>query len=294
MFGSLWKYYFKNYKIMILLPIAILIFSSFIIYSNYRKTGDFVPMDISIKGGTTISVQTSKVFTVNELQQWFDSEFNVLDVTVRDLKGLVGEAVIGYEFQTTSMLDSSNIKEKFASKFEIDRNSDKLSIGLQGPVLGENFVASTVKILIIAYFLMGFTVFWYFRNLIPSISIVFSVFSDLIGILAALSILGMPLNIAGIGAILMMLGYSTDDDVLLTSNILKYKEGELEERMKNAFKTELTMNTSAFVCYSIMFLISNVDTIRNIALILMLGLLFDFINTWFLGAALQRLYAEKK
>jgi len=294
MFKGLWNRYFKNYKVAMVIPLVILVLSFSIIYFNYSRTGDFVPMDVSIKGGTTITVQTDISYGADELVSWFESEFNVADVNVRDLKALVGETVLGYEFQTTSFLDSAVIKEKFALKFGIGEKTEKLSIGLQGPVLGEKFIESTIKILFIAFVLMGITVFWYFKSIAPSISIMFSTFADVVGMLAILSILGMPLNIAGIGAMLMMIGYSTDSDVLLASNIIKYKEGELEQRMKNVLKTEVTMSVAAFVCYALMFFISNVDTIRNIALILMLGLIFDLTNTWLLGAALQRIYAEKK
>ena len=113
-------------------------------------------------------------------------------------------------------------------------------------------------------------------------------------ILGLMSILGIELSAGAIGAMLMMIGYSTDSDILLATNIIKRREGTLEERMKRAIKSEITMGVAAFVAFFVMYSLSTIEVIKQIAIILLFGLIFDVINTWLGNAGFQRLYLEYK
>jgi preprotein translocase subunit SecF len=92
----------------------------------------------------------------------------------------------------------------------------------------------------------------------------------------------------------MIIGYSTDSDILLATYILKRKEGTLMERIKHGIKVELTVDIAAYVVYLIMFMLSNIEIIKHIALIMLLGTTFDVINTWIQNAGLQRMYLERR
>ncbi len=289
---TIWEFYFKNYKIFMIVPVLFLIFSLSIIVNNMIKTGDIMKMDVSLKGGTTISIATDKLFEIKDLNEWFLSEFKVEDVSVRRLTDVVSGKINGYTFGSTSKIDLSELKTKTMEKFQVEEET--LSIAIQGPILGENFIAGTSRIILIALILMGITIFWRFKKITPAISILFSTSTDIFAIITALSLMGERLSIASIGALLMIIGYSTESDVLLATNILKKEEGTLKERMKDALKTEITMDITALVCFGVMWIVSTVTITKEISLVLLLGLIFNFIDTWFLGAGLQRMYAEKK
>ena len=56
----------------------------------------------------------------------------------------------------------------------------------------------------------------------------------------------------------------------------------------------MTMTITALVVVSIGYFFSQAETLKQIMLILALGLIFDIINTWLTNAGLLRMYLERK
>ena len=52
------KFYNKNWKKLMILPIFLFILSCTILYSNYLSTGEFINKDVSLKGGYLITIKT--------------------------------------------------------------------------------------------------------------------------------------------------------------------------------------------------------------------------------------------
>ncbi len=147
-----------------------------------------------------------------------------------------------------------------------------------------------IFILVLALFII------YFFTSIPSIAVVFSAFSDIVMPLALINFLGIKLSAAGIAAFLMLIGYSVDTDVLLTTRALKKKEGTLNERIFGAFKTGIFMTSTALISIlPVFFIISGLpDSFRQIFLILALGLFADIINTWLSNIGIIKWYCDRK
>ena len=114
--------------------------------------------------------------------------------------------------------------------------------------------------------------------------------------LALIDYLGIKLSAAGIAAFLMLVGYSVDTDILLTTRALKNHEGTLNSRIYRAFKTGILMTTTAiFAVIPAFFIITGLpDSFRQIFLILALGLFADIINTWMTNAGIIKWYTVKK
>jgi preprotein translocase subunit SecF len=81
---------------------------------------------------------------------------------------------------------------------------------------------------------------------------------------------------------------------LLATNIFIKKEGNLKDKLYSALKTELTMNSTALITFIIMFLLTSVDAIKQISLVLIVGMFFDLLNTWLGSASIQRIYQDSK
>ena len=92
----------------------------------------------------------------------------------------------------------------------------------------------------------------------------------------------------------MLIGYSVDTDILLSTRLLKRREGTEMERIYGAMKTGLTMAITTIIAVTIALLISQSEIIRQIMIILLIGLLVDLINTWIQNVGLLRLYLERK
>ena len=94
----------------------------------------------------------------------------------------------------------------------------------------------------------------------------------------------------------MLIGYSVDTDILLTTRMIKRDEGSLNERLFGAFKTGTTMTlTSLFaVLFALVVVKSFSSVLSQIFTILAIGLGFDLLNTWITNASILKWYISKK
>jgi preprotein translocase subunit SecF len=75
---------------------------------------------------------------------------------------------------------------------------------------------------------------------------------------------------------------------------LKRIEGTLDERVFSAIKTGLTMQTTTLVAMIVLYLGSGAIMLRNIALVLIIGLSLDMVNTWLQNTGILKWYVEGK
>jgi preprotein translocase subunit SecF len=141
---------------------------------------------------------------------------------------------------------------------------------------------------------MGIVVFLYFRTFVPSIAVILAAFSDLIVTLAVINLMGIKLSTAGIAAFLMIIGYSVDTDILLTTRLVKRTHGTVMSRLMESMKTGMTMSATTIVVVTLALIFTQSETIRQIMTILLVGLMIDVINTWIQNAGIIRIYLERK
>ncbi|MEM7820906.1 MAG: protein translocase subunit SecF, partial [Candidatus Aenigmatarchaeota archaeon] len=159
---------------------------------------------------------------------------------------------------------------------------------------GASFFQQAQIALLIAFIAMSITIFIIFRVPMPSIYVILCGASDLITALAASQLLGIKLSLATFSALLMLVGYSVDTDVLLTSRVLKSAEGDINTKIRGAMRTGLTMTGTAIAALAALYIISSSSVIIHIASVLLLGLLADIPYTWITNAGLLRWYVERK
>lgn len=271
------------------IPIIIVLLSLVYLFSFYSQHGDFMLKDTTLSGGTTITI----------LSNIEESKIEILkgkfpDLVVRRLADIrTGEII-------ASILESSSQPETLKPEIEkilgynlTDENS---STEFSGPTLGQGFYKQLITALIIAFLLMSIVIFILFRTPIPSIAVIFAAFSDIVIPLAITNYFGIKLSAAGIAAFLMLIGYSVDTDILLTSRAIKNKEGTANSRIYGAFKTGILMTSTAIVAVlPAFFIVTGLpDSFRQIFLILAIGLFADIANTWLTNAGIIKWYCDKK
>lgn len=294
MLSKLWAYYNTNYKKVVIIPIILILFFSSILVWNKIKTGEFVEKDISLKGGTTITVNTEKSVAISDLERSVSAEFDIDDIAIRELSDPLSRKTIGYEIQLGTEVERSVLLSGLESILNIELDDQNTSIGYQGSSLAKTFFRDITWILLISFILVSIVSLYYFKNVVSSCVIILSVVGDIICVLGLMNILGIKFSIATIGALLMIIGYSTDSNILMTTNIVKRTETSVENRIKRTIKTEFTMDAAAYTTYSVMFFLSNIAIIQHIALVLILGIFFDEIFTSGMNNTLQRMRIEKK
>ena len=277
--------YEKHYKKLMIIPFLLLLFAIIQIAYQTATTGDFIHKGVSLKGGVTITIQ--KPISVHELEQFLKKKFPKADIQVRALSK-AGK-------QTATIVEASDINtDQLQSVLKENLGDDvEFSVEVMGSALGESFFRQTTKALIFAFIFMAIVVFFYFKTFTPSIAVILAAVSDIIVTLAIVNLLGIRLSTAGIAAFLMLIGYSVDTDILLSTKTLRRKENPVQG-IYAAMKTGLMMTATTLTAVTIALILAQSPVLKQIMTILLIGLLVDLPNTWLQNAGILRIYLERK
>ncbi len=289
--NPLLHFYNTQYKKLLIIPILMLLISIILISAQAITTGDFIHKAVSLKGGTTITIPSDKIINIDMLEDLLSQEFKDLDLSVRSLTkaGTSTGIIIDTDIQDQTQLQ--NLLTFLESKID---DLGEYSTEHMGSSLGASFFKETIIALLLAFAFMGIIVFLYFKTFVPSMAVILAAVSDILVTLAIVNLMGIKLSTAGIAAFLMIIGYSVDTDILLTTRLIKRKEGTVFQRLMNAMKTGLTMTATTMAVVILALIFTQSETIRQIMTILLIGLIVDLINTWIQNVGLLRLYIDKQ
>ena len=274
-----------DYRLIVIVPVLLLVFAVAVLGNNYMQTGEWFQRDVDLKSGTVKTVNSGPV-DISSIESALDSEFG--SVVIREFRGFSGTG-ISVEFD--SEIDSNKVIQALENMGIDTRDSSIVSIS---PALGEAFWAQAQIGIILAFIMMGVIVFVLFRTIIPSIAVILSAASDIIVTLAFMQVFGIKLSLAGLAAILMLIGYSVDTDILLTSRLLKTRGKDVMEKIRSAFRTGITMTGTSIAALSAILLSSISPVLSQIASILLIGLIIDIVMTWLQNAVILRWYCERR
>ncbi|MFH1072142.1 MAG: protein translocase subunit SecF [Nanoarchaeota archaeon] len=283
------KLYDKEYKKLLIIPMLILVFSLGVIAYQTITTGSFIIKGISLTGGQTITI-TEAGINAEELQAYLQGQFVGKDISVRLLsefgenKGVIIDTSLDVDQQTLI----AKLKEK------IPEVEGKYSIETIGSSLGAGFFEEILLALAVAFLFMSIVVFILFRTFVPSMAVIMSAFSDMVFTVAVIDLIGLKLSSAGVAALIMLIGYSVDTDILLTTRLLKAGRGDYLDRTLSSMKTGITMTLTAIAVSIIAIIFGQSEVIRQIFTILLIGLIADIFNTWIQNVGILWIYMEKK
>ncbi len=284
------NWYDKSYLWLLLVPAAFLIFSIVYLGIFQANNGDIIYKDVSLTGGTTITVQDTNVDT-DALELELKKSFP--DLSLRELSDFRTGNQVG--FFVESKATPEEIRPVLEQQLGYKLTQENSSTEFSGSALSQGFYQQLRFAIILAFVFMAIVVFFIFRSFVPSLAVILSALADILMTVVVVNLLGMELSIAGIIAFLMLIGYSVDTDILLTTRVLKDKEGSVNQRMWGAFKTGMTMTLTSIVAVGVALIIiyNYSETLRQIFTILLIGLGFDMFNTWFTNASILKWHAEK-
>ncbi|NOQ56059.1 MAG: MMPL family transporter [Nanohaloarchaea archaeon] len=282
-----------DYKKLLLISFILIFFSVGVLGYNYSMTGEVLDKSIDFKGGTVASVILAEdTVDVSKIEDIANEKIG--SVVVRTSKDNEGTSII---LESENVIQDKDIVEILDSA-GVAYNSDDINIQSVGAALGAEFMKQAIVAVLFAFGLMAIIIFLTFKTFIPSIAIISSATVDILFAMALMVIFGVSLNLGTLAALLLLIGYSVDTDILLTTRLIKRKgEGTLDERVMSSMKTGVTMTTSALVAFTTLYLISTSTMLDQIALVIIFGLLADYVTTWFQNVGLLRWYLrdeEKK
>jgi len=268
-----------------------LLISVVYLWNFQNQHGDIIYKDVTLTGGTTITVLDANA-NIEEVKSSLIEEFP--DLKIRGISDFMTNEQKGFLLETKA--GAEEIKSALESFLQYELTQENSSVEFSGSTLSEGFYHQLRLAILLAFIFMAIVVFIIFRTIVPSAAVILAALSDIVMTIAVVNYFSMSLSTAGIVAFLLLIGYSVDTDILLTTRVLKKREGEINDRLFGALKTGVTMTLTSIVAISVSLLIvyNSSEILRQMFTILLIGLGFDLFNTWFANAAILKWYAEKK
>jgi preprotein translocase subunit SecF len=204
--------------------------------------------------------------------------------------GAAQEALVKNQAEFFSSLESTLTSELgLGDNIEFQRKE-------VSPTLGKASFQSGLFIAICSAIALIGIIFLFFRQIIPVAGIVQAMVFDVLAGLATMALFNIPLSLLTISTLLMVVGYSVDTDIMLTSRMLKDKSGSPGQKATSAFKTGLTMTLTSCAALVGMVIISSlfsIDVVFQIAVVLLCGQIGDIFSTWLMNASILMWFVEK-
>lgn len=271
-------------RMLVGLPLVVLLVCVLIIGIPFVIPGYSGPfklrMGMDLQGGTVAVI--SGVDVDPALQQELQDYFNTPQINLREMP-------LGTSVEAPADVDTVELEKFIRERYP----NAEISSSFIGPTMGEDLQRQARNALILAFIGMTVVVFIEIRALLPSFTIIFSTISNMIIALGVMILLGVPLDVGTIGALLMVIGYSDDSHILLTVRVLKRK-GSLQEKLRSTLGTGLTMSMTTIVAVFALWIVSTHPVLDSIAVVLVFALVADLMNTWMLNAGVLVWYLKRR
>ncbi len=267
------------------LPMVILLISLLIIGYTFVTTGSPLHLGLDFKGGSLITIKTDK--SDQQLNEEFAKyPLKLITTGNNNMKSL--------QFTTMS---SEELRELTSY---VNKNYGNPSIEQVGGVFSQANQSQALVAVIVAFLGMAITVFIIFRNFVPSVAVITAAFADIMFAMAMMNVFHVELTFGTFAALLMLIGYSVDTDILLTTKVLGERK-YIDKKISSCRVTGLTMTFAAIVAFLVLFIFSTfsylvgfsaIPVLSAIATVMIFGLIADVFNTWFFNAGLLKWYME--
>lgn len=230
---------------------------------------------------------------------------NEIDAIADELFELAGSNMHSADVESLNVLTKefnlaynkiySDYRDEVSAALEKNVEYSAISVKSVSPLLSVRFLETALWVVGIAAVLSMLFVLVVFRTLVPSAAVLIGAASDVIIALGAMGFFDIPLTLPSFAALLMLIGFSLDTDVLLTMRMLK-RTGDPAEKAADAMATGVTMSTAAIIAFSVLFVLAvtmHIPTYYEIAAVALAGLVGDLFATWGINAVLLLWYIKE-
>lgn len=281
---------YEDYDKYLWIPVALVIFSVLVLGYNQVTTGSVVQKGLDFTGGTEVKYSINGSFTTGEVQNVFASEGRRDVEVVKQKQGGKTFLVVSVPPPTISESEAERILEENGYRVSVES-----LYSINAAVSGQFFVQAQLAF-VMAFMIMSLVIFYAFKDLTPSLAVIFAAAGDILFAMAGMSLFGIPLTLGSLAALLMLIGYSVDTDIVLSTRVLKRKHNSLKERIWSSVKTGVTMSSGGIAGFTILFIVSRMivgpSELSNIAAVMVIGLIADMPFTWFGNAIILKKYVE--
>jgi len=142
--------YEQHYKKLLIIPFVLLALAIIQIGVQTAITGDFVNKGVSLRGGSTITIEQLPSLSEDKINSFLSSKFPKADFSVRTLQsgGRVAAYAIDSDAQEPEEIDA--LVSAVAKQFSLSKN--QYNVEVMGSSLGESFFRQTIMSLLVAFF----------------------------------------------------------------------------------------------------------------------------------------------
>ncbi|MBR5972567.1 MAG: protein translocase subunit SecDF [Paludibacteraceae bacterium] len=244
--------------------------------------------------GDNNQVRISTNYRINDNDNNVDEEIESLIYNA--LKPIMNPGVTRDMFVNRYALDNGSVRAS--------DNNDEATFGLQssqkvGPTMADDIKTSAIWAVLISLIIIGLYIFIRFRNIAFSVGAIASLTHDTLIIFGLFSILkdimpfSMEIDQSFIAAILTVIGYSINDNVVIFDRIREnlglYPNRDIRSVVNTSLNSTLsrTFSTSmsTFVVLIVIFLLGG-DTIRGFIFAMLIGVIVGTYSSWFVATPL--------
>ena len=277
--------------VAISLALAAILAASILI--RWRTQGTIVPLGPEFTSGTLIRVGGLDNSPDADAIALAAEELLATDFEVRvTVDRATGK--FGLDMETQKDLsdnEEAQIEEMLSRQFDIDGSFSAEWAGpaitsIQGEKAWQAMIGAFVAIAVVAMIAS--------KNIFASGAIVLCIGLNILGAIGGMAIFSVPLSIASVAGMLMLLGYSIDTNILLTTKVLKRFGGEARDRIAEAMRTGLTMTSAVLIALFATNILITAPELHQLSMVFVFGLLVNVINTWFLNAGMLLWHVERR
>ena len=269
-------------------PLAILALALLVVGANVFLIGAPAPLGIEFTGGTELTVDTTA--SADDVRSAFDTQ----PEDVQTVEGQSNRYIV--TFGPEAGENGPSVQDQANDRLEPTDGNENVVQGVNSfdATFAENTQQLALIGLIVAFVGMSVIAFALFRIFVPSIAIVISAFSDIMIPLALMGLVGYELSLGTVAALLMLIGYSVDSDILLNNHVLRRGTGgDFYDDVHRSMKTGVTMTVTSMAAMATMAVVAfifGIPLLTAIGTILFVGLAADIMNTYMLNVTLLRWY----
>lgn len=279
---------YSDFDKYMVIPVALILLSIGVLGYSYMSNGEFLEKGLDFTGGTEITYSVEGDFSSVQAERAFQSAGRSDVEAVRQVSGENTLLLVSIPPPDISEQESEEILRDAG----IEATAESFRT-LSSSVSSEFFQQAQVAFAL-AFTIMSLVIFVAFKDVVPSLAVIFAAAGDILVAAAGMSILGIPLTLGSLAALLMLIGYSVDTDIVLSTRVLKRNRGSIKSRIWSSVKTGVTMSSGGIAGFILLYFISQSivgpSELSNIAAVMVIGLLADMPLTWFGNAIILKKY----
>jgi preprotein translocase subunit SecF len=287
------KYFDKiyaDYDKYFAIPAAIVILSIAVLAFSYISNGAVMEKGLDFTGGTEVQLSINDSFETQDVENAFsEAGRNDIQAVKQTTSGETSLLVRVpppqiNETEATDILQSAGYQVRVESLRSISS------------AVSDEFFVQAQLAFVLAFMIMSLVIFYAFKDLTPSLAVIFAAAGDIVFAMAGMVIFNIPLTLGSFAALLMLIGYSVDTDIVLSTRVLKQQRKSLKHRIWSSIKTGITMSSGGIAGFTLLYFVSQAlvgpSELSNIAAVMVLGLVADIPLTYFGNALVLKKYVE--